>query len=492
MAERIASVFANGAEQVLRDARRAAMDGADLLELRLDRWPTDGDLSGTLARIALPVLATCRLPRDGGFFAGSLDERRALLRRALEAGAHGLDLEEWEEWDPPDDPRLELHVRSCHVLDGLPQDLPALQRRLFARGADLVKIVGTVRDLADAAPLVDFLGAVDQENEPTVAFALGRSAWPTRVLAALQGAPFVYASVPGAEPTAPGQAPLDLLAGLYDVRDLGRTTLIYGLLGNPALHSVGPWLHNRAFRQLGLDAVYLPFETARPEAVVAMLPRRRLRGLSVTMPHKAAMARLCHRLDDSAEETEVVNTVVFQAHGQIVGHNSDVAGVLGALQGAGVAVAEPGARAAVLGAGGAARAAVVALQRLGFAVAVFARRPETLAGFARLRGVTTAPLAAQPLREFAPGAVVHATPLGGPGHEGERILPEWTPAAGTLVLDMVYRPRWTPLLRAAQAAGARPIPGMAMFLAQAAEQLRWFTGESLPVAQLGRFLTGVA
>ena len=94
--------------------------------------------------------------------------------------------------------------------------------------------------------------------------------------------------------------------------------LWYGLLGKPALHSLGPWLHNRALRAAQRDAVYLPFETSRPRDVVAMLPPRRLRGLSVSAPHKAAAASLCHRIDESAELCAAVNTMSFESARPIV------------------------------------------------------------------------------------------------------------------------------------------------------------------------------
>jgi 3-dehydroquinate dehydratase/shikimate dehydrogenase len=138
--------------------------------------------------------------------------------------------------------------------------------------------------------VLELLRQTDQAERPTVAFAMGKTAWPTRVLAAAMGAPFVYGSIEPGEETAPGQPSVALLAGLYRVHGLGPETRFYGVLGNPALGSFGPWLHNRAFRRLEHDGVYLPFETSRPEAVLAMLPRARLGGLSVTAPQLAPPA----------------------------------------------------------------------------------------------------------------------------------------------------------------------------------------------------------
>lgn len=493
MAQIIASAFAESREQVARVAARAAMAGADWLELRLDRWPSGTDLAPTIASSRLPVLVACRTPEDGGQFRGTLGERRELLTQALAAGAQGLDLEIWESWAPPAGrTRLRLFVRSFHSFTGVPKELPEIRDRLCALPGTIAKIVVTAHDLADAMPVLDLLQATDQSTQPTVAFAMGRTAWPTRVLACAMGAPFVYASVDGAEETAPGQPPVALLAGLYRCHQLGSGTGLFGLLGNPALSSLGPFLHNRVFRRLGIDAVYLPFETSRPEAVLAMLPRRQLRGVSITAPWKEMMAQSCHRLDDDAVDTGVVNTIVAEAHGLLVGHNTDVAGVKVALQRAEVG-SGAGRTAVVFGTGGAARAGAMALQQMGFTVTMLGRTLDPARDWARTHQIRLGSLTTQTVLEVAPAVVVHATPVGGIDRDPEeRLLPDWRAAPGTVVMDMVYQPLHTRLLRDAATAGARIVPGVEMFLAQAAAQAKWFTGATVEVDMLRSCLAGTA
>ncbi|MBX3464109.1 MAG: type I 3-dehydroquinate dehydratase [Planctomycetes bacterium] len=490
MAQLVASVHAESREQVARAAAKAAMAGADWIELRLDRWPAGADLAAAIGACTLPVLVACRTPEDGGTFRGTLAERRELLVQALAAGAQGLDLEHWETWTPPPRHRPRLSVRSFHSFTGVPKELTAIQARLHARPGTVAKIVVTCHDLADAAPVLALLAGTDQAAQPTVAFAMGRTAWPTRVLAAALGAPLVYGAVEAGSETAPGQVPVALLAGLYRVRELGHGTMLLGLLGNPALSSLGPWLHNRACRRLGVDAVYLPFETSRPEAVLAMLPRQRLRGLSVTAPWKATMAAACQRLDEAAQAIGAVNTLVVGPDGGLTGHNTDVAGVEVALRRAGV---PGGGRAVVLGTGGAARAGAWALRHMGFEVTMLGRSLEPAREFARTHELRLGSLSARVLDELAPAVVVQATPVGGIDRDSdERLLPEWVPRPDTVVLDMVYQPQRTRLLREAAAAGARTIPGVEMFLAQAAAQVQWFTGGSLEVEVLRGFLAGTA
>lgn len=493
MAQIIASMFAESTEQVVRNAAKAAMAGADWLELRLDKWPRGTDLGPALAAVRLPVLVACRTPEDGGHYRGTLTERRELLGHALARGAQGLDLEIHETWAPPvTRTRVRLLVRSFHSFTGVPKELPEIQQRLHSQPGVVAKIVVTAHDLADAAPVLDLLQNTDQRALPTVAFAMGRTAWPVRVLACALGAPFVYGCIEPGEATAVGQLPVALLAGLYRVHALSTSTMLFGLLGNPALQSLGPWLHNRAFRQLGIDAVYLPFETSRPEAVLAMLPKRQLRGLSVTAPYKASLVGQCHQLADDAAATGVVNTLVGQAHGLLVGHNTDVLGVRAALAAAG-AGAGAGRPAVVLGTGGAARAAASALQQMGFLVTMLGRSLEPAREWARRQQVQLGSLGASLPDGLVPAVVVQATPLGSLGRDvEERPLPDWQARPGMVVHDLVYQPFLTRFLRDAAAAGATVVPGVEMFLAQASAQVRHFTGAQLEPAQLRRFLAGTA
>jgi 3-dehydroquinate dehydratase / shikimate dehydrogenase len=493
MAQIIASVFAESQEQVVRSAAKAAMAGADWLELRLDRWPSGTDLAPSLAAVKLPVLVACRTPEDGGHFRGTLQERRELLGHALAHGAQGVDLELAESWAPPvTRTRVRLMMRSFHSFTGVPKELAAIQARLHAHPGTVAKIVVTAHDLADAAPVLDLLQSTDQRAMPTVAFAMGRTAWPTRVLACALGSPYVYGCIEPGEETAVGQLPVALLAGLYRVHSLGTGTALFGLLGNPALQSLGPWLHNRAFRRLGIDAIYLPFETSRPEAVLAMLPRRQLRGLSVTAPYKGTMAGSCHRLGEGAAATGVVNTIVEQAQQQLVGHNTDVRGVREALQNAGVG-AGAGRSAVVLGTGGAARAGAFALQKMGFAVTMLGRSLEPAREFARRLGIQLGSLAVNLPEGLDPAVVVHATPLGSIGRDAEeRPLPAWRCKPGVVVLDMVYQPHFTRLLRDVAAEGGVAVPGVEMFLAQAQAQVQWFASAPLAIDELRSFLAGTA
>ncbi len=470
-AQLIASVFAKAPAQARRAVRRAAMAGADWVELRLDRWPHDAALAPVLEASSLPCLLTCSPKRHGGEYEGSAARRRALLEAGLAAGASGVDLAHDDDWTPSPSPRL--LVRSFHAPRGTawPADLSALRGELLHDGG-CAKIVLWADDVADCAPLLALLAATDQRREPTCAFAMGEAVAATRVLAAAFGAPWIYASVDAGAPTAPGQLDLRALRDLYRVAQLGPTTRLFGVLGRGVSDSFGPWLHNRAFRRLDVDGVYLPLDTARPGDAVALVPPRRRGGFSVTAPHKTAVASMCHRLEPLAEAAGAANTLVFHAGDQWVGANTDVHGVEEALRRAGVDGGD-GAPAAVFGGGGAARAAAVALERLGFAPRILVRDPEGAAAreWGEARGVELGPLSAPALDALSPAVVINATPV-----VDRPVVDGWSPAPGTAALDMAYRVKTTPLLASVD----RPVHGLEMFLTQAAWQLAAFTERSAP------------
>lgn len=256
-------------------------------------------------------------------------------------------------------------------------------------------------------------------------------------------------------------------------------TRVAAVIGSPVQHSLSPVLHNAAFAQLGVDWVYVAFPVHAGEAQHALDAMRTfgLGGLSVTMPHKEAIAAAVDSLDPAAAALRSVNTVVPQADGTLRGHSTDGDGFVASLAAARVDVA--GRHVALLGAGGAARAIADALARHGVAqVSVVNRTRSSAEVTAELAGDVGA--VAEPQAVRAADIVVNATSVGMGGDE----LP-CDPAllrTGQVVADIVYHPRDTALLGAARAAGARTIDGLGMLLHQAALQQQLWHGRLPDVA----------
>jgi shikimate dehydrogenase len=262
------------------------------------------------------------------------------------------------------------------------------------------------------------------------------------------------------------------------VTRLSGSTRVAGVIGSPIRHSLSPILHNAAFRSLGLDWVFLAFEVPEGEGAAAVAGARALgiEGLSVTMPHKAEVIPALDKLSPTAERLGAVNTVTRQGSA-LLGESTDGAGFLDALR-LDEGFDPAGRRCVVLGAGGAARAVVLALAEAGAAeVTVVNRTPERAESAAALAGAVGRVGRSDDAAEAE--LVVNATSVG--MGDGQVPVDPATLGSGQLVVDLVYHPAVTPLVAGARAAGATAVNGLGMLIHQAAHAFRHWTGQEPPL-----------
>jgi shikimate dehydrogenase len=277
---------------------------------------------------------------------------------------------------------------------------------------------------------------------------------------------------------------------------ISGSTQVIGIIGDPVAHSLSPAMHNAAFAALGLDMVYVPLPVRRGAvaAAVAGLAALGLRGANVTVPHKAAVLPHLTWLADDARLAQAVNTIVVDGK-ELRGYNTDVEGVHIALAGHERVLA--GEAALILGAGGAARAAALALARLGMSISVASRSPEAcelVAAMALAAGSQAAhPIPWEqltPAAVAAPRLVVNATPLGMAGAEPMPAQITDGLHEGQIVLDAVYGSSGTEFLRRAGGQGAATVDGREMLLGQAAAAFTLWTGREAPRAVMRAALEG--
>lgn len=257
----------------------------------------------------------------------------------------------------------------------------------------------------------------------------------------------------------------------------GRTRVAC-VIGDPIRHSLSPTIYNAAFAALGLDWVFVAWEVAAGNGAAAVAAMRILgmAGMSVTMPHKADVAAALDRLTPVAAQLGAVNSVAWEGR-ELVGDNTDGEGLLSSLR-RDEGFDPAGRRCLVLGAGGAARATVLALAGAGAAEVVIANRTRRNAEAAAALAPGVARVGSADEADTV-DVVVNATPL---GMTDERLPVD--PArlgAGQLVVDLVYHPAVTPLLEAARARGAAAVNGVGMLIHQAARQFVRWTGEEAPL-----------
>lgn len=449
---------------------------ADLFEVRAD-FVRDLDLEALLKARVKPILFTCRPESEGGRFPdGDRLARRRLLSEAVSRGFDLVDVEMRAGFaDVVAAKAGRGLVLSWHDFEGTPEDLDGIHARMAAQHPDVVKIAVTARSVADLGRLLAFAARHAGRGPRLVALAMGPLGVASRILGGRTGAPFTFASPETGREAAPGQLPASVLADTYRVRAISPSTRVYGLLGSDVLRSLSPAIQNRAFAERGEDAVYVPLQAESMAAFASALPALSLSGFSVTRPYKGAILPHLDSVAPNAAEAGSANTVVVR-EGLLEGLSTDGDGVLVPLR----RRLDPAGRAvAILGAGGAARAAAFTLVRAGARVTVLGRRAAQAAEVAAATGCAAAPL--DSLAGLAWDVLVNATPVGSGAFPGETPVPAESLRPGAVVFDMVYEPRETLLLAAARAKGCRTIDGVEMLVAQAVGQFEAWAGAPAPV-----------
>jgi len=270
--------------------------------------------------------------------------------------------------------------------------------------------------------------------------------------------------------------------------EINAHTQFCGVIGNPVEHSLSPAIHNAAFQKLGLNFVYLAFRVdAIGDAIKGLRALGGFRGASVTIPHKVSVVPFLDDVESTAKQIGAVNTIL-SVDGKLTGYNTDATGALRALNEGGAPLKNE--TVVMLGSGGAARAIAFALAAeagISCLKLLGIEEKERMALAADLRAKTTmnvvdANLDDAALRVLLPQArvLIHCTPIGMAPKIGKSCVPAMLLHPGLTVMDIVYNPRNTQLLKDAQTAGCRTILGLEMFLHQAAAQFELWTNKPAP------------
>ena len=479
---RLCGVLAAPTSRELRRLLAQALRETPTAEIRLDWLKSDREREVFLKWLKAyrprkaQLIATCRRRVGGGEFAGDAGEELYWLMQAKEAGCAWCDLEVETLRELPG-----KSVRGFAVPEKVLLSMhdfrktPVFPKKLTVPaggGANAIKVAAMARSLMDGARML----RLARTSRDVVAVAMGEIGLPARVLALREGSPLAYASVAAA--TAPGQIPLRDLKVLYRAHELTRATQVFGVIGNPIGHSLSPLLHNTGYIAAGKDAVYLPFLVETLKDFLKALPDFGVRGFSVTLPHKEKIFGHLDDVEPLAEKIGAVNTVTVRRDGSLYGSNTDYLGVLRALE---KKMKLHGSRVLIYGAGGSARAAAFALAQAEAQVFVCARRPEAARKLAEAVGGE--PILRSDLRSLEFDALLNATPTGMFPHEKVSPL-----AAGelncSLVMDLIYRPIRTKLLRLAASRKLACVSGVEMFLAQGFAQWEHWMGSKAPESKM--------
>ena len=479
-----AVVAASTAAEMARQVR-VALRETPTVELRLDWLNSDAERRRLLAWVAteefdrhVTLVATCRRVPGGGRFKSGIKAEMYWLTQAREAGCAWCDVEIETLRKLPNKTvsgyqKLPRVLLSMHDFGGTPASAREIKLADHG-GADAVKLAARANTIADSVRLL----GLARRSTNFVAVPMGEMGLPARILALREGSALAYAAVQ--EATAPGQILLNEMMHLYRAHELTRRTRVFGVIGDPVGHSLSPLLHNTGFIARDVDAVYVPFLVHRLKDFLDAVETLGIRGFSVTIPHKEAILKFLKQCDPLAAEIGAVNTVVVGDDGSLYGSNTDYVGVLAALE---AKLRIHGSRVLVFGAGGAARSAAFALARAGAEVAICARREQVGKNLAS--AVNGEFLGRPALRGEKFDVILNATPVGMYPHR--KISPLSARELNCrIVMDLIYRPLDTELLKIARKKGISTVSGVEMFLAQGFAQWELWTGKKAPEAAMRR------
>ncbi|HWE35487.1 MAG TPA: shikimate dehydrogenase [Isosphaeraceae bacterium] len=473
-------------KSLLAEWKEAAAAGAELVELRIDILRSEPNLKRLLAERPTPAVITIRRGADGGLWRGDEEKRLRLLREAIVLGVDYVDLEVDVAGSIPRFGKTKRIV-SLHNFRKTPVDaeLTKIVEEIRGKQADVVKVAVNAQSLADASRV---LAMVARENAtgPTIGIGMGQVGFFTRILGAKYGAPFTFSGFNPDRTFAPGMPRFQELRRDYGYDRIGPETAVFAVIGDPVGQSLGPAIHNAAFRHLGIDAVYLPIlvPAGRLKESLTELAWLDIRGMSVTIPHKEAIVPLLTLADGAVERTGSCNTVVVK-DGKMEGHNTDYHAAMKSLEDALGGVLEHDAsplinkQVLILGAGGVARSIAVGAVRRGAGVTICNRNDERAAKLAEQVGCRSVSwtMRAGTLCDI----LVNGTPVGMHPHVDDTPVPPAAFRPGMLVFDTVYHPENTMFLKMARERDCKTISGVDMFIEQAAAQFRMFTGQEPPV-----------
>lgn len=495
-------------EELRQQAAAAWRGGADCVELRIDEFHGDpGAIAAYLeSHDQRTWILTCRSVAEGGSCADDPPERAKRLKQARGRSGAVIDFE-YADFRTSSDLResilgrtgvsnqdARVGILSHHAFDGGPPDVPALggaMTRLFP--PMIPKIAYSSQDITDTFAALDAMHAA---KTPLIAVAMDEAGAWTRVLAGKFGAFGTYATLDPDGPTAPGQISLARMMAIYRWNRINAETAVFGVLGDPVAHSMGPQLFNDWFELHGVNAVYLTLTVSQATGCLKRFLdgcRRRpwldIGGFSVTIPHKeAVLAYAASGADGVARSIGAANTLVVKDE-TWTAHNTDSYAAIDALCGSLACDRRDlaGLSAAVLGCGGAARAVLAGLQACGCRTTVYGRAPEKTHQVAKAFDAAPKPWTER--AQTTCDLLVNATPIGMSPRQDASPMPLAGLKRQRLVFDLIYNPLETKLLLDARSRGVATLGGLEMFVRQAAAQFELWTGQTPNLAHARHAVT---
>ena len=453
-------------------------DYVDICELRLDLLsPSEVAKAADFpSMVDIPVILTLRRVSDGGKCTLQEKARRSLLIDTMKNGGFSyVDIEDDVKKSDVEEAAHSLGmkvIRSYHDFEGVPADIFSRVHSLASRG-DVAKIAVTPHNTADVMTL--FRINEELKDVPKIIIGMGEWGVATRILYKKMGSILTFGS--NGKAVAPGMISARELKLLYRADQLNDNTGIYGIVGNPVMHSLSPQIHNPGFHKIHYNAVYVPFLSESIRSFLTLAEMLRMRGFSVTVPFKVDVVKYLGNITREVKQIGSCNTVV-RVPNMWKGTNTDYYGFIHPIE---KEIDDGRIKSAlVIGAGGAAKAIVWALKMRNVKVMIVNRTKSKADELARLYGVGSDSLDNISRYEGKVDLVVQATNMGLHPYEDVNPAENFHFSGKEIAYDIVYKPKYTKFLIAAEKAGCPLKFGWDMLMEQGKLQFESFTGYHYP------------
>ncbi|XP_024181354.1 bifunctional 3-dehydroquinate dehydratase/shikimate dehydrogenase, chloroplastic isoform X1 [Rosa chinensis] len=496
-----APIVAESVAMMVVEIGRAKAAGADLVEIRLDHlkvFNCNQDVKTLIDQSALPTLFTYRPKWEGGQYDGDEKSRLDALRLAMELGADYIDVElqvaqEFIGSIQDKKPEKLKIIVSSHNYQETPsvEALGNLVAKIQATGADIVKIATFALDITDVARIFQITVHSQVSNVPIIGLVMGERGLISRILCAKFGGYLTFGTIDSGAVSAPGQPTIKDILHLYNVRQIGPDTKVFGIIGKPVSHSKSPILHNEGFKSVGFNGVYVHLLVDDIAKFLKTYSSADFAGFSVTIPHKEAALKCCDEVDPVAKSIGAINCIIRRpTDGKLYGLNTDYVGAISAIEdglrgslNSSLVTGSPlaGRLFVVIGAGGAGKALAYGAKQKGARIVIANRTYDRAREIADTIGGQA--LSISDLDKFHPedGMILaNTTSIGMQPKVNETPISKHALKSYALVFDAVYTPKITRLLKEAEESGAIVVSGSEMFIGQAYEQFERFTGLPAP------------
>ena len=467
------------AEEAIKDMKHAEKL-ADLVELRIDfiKNIDENKLEKLLKSKKKKIIVTCRPKNLCGNFEGSEKERIKLLKKSIELNVDYIDIEmesnNKEIKDMINNKKNSKIIVSHHNLKETPslKELNNKYNEIKKLNPDLIKIVTTANSINDNFAMFSLL----ENKNDLIAFCMGIRGQISRILAPKYGSRITFASLEEGKESASGQISIEEMKNVYNINLINNETKAVGVIGEFAENSMSKYMHNASFKEKKLNFVYMPFKAKKQELkeFINNFKKFSFAGASVTIPHKVEVMKCLDKIDETAKQIGAVNTIA-SSNGKLIGYNTDCYGAVEALK---EKTKLKDKKVLVVGAGGGARAVVYGLKNENSRVTIINRTTEKAKILAKEFNVKFDGM--ENIKQLVKNneIMINTTSVGMAPNTNESIINGNDLIKGKIVMDIVYKPIETKLIKLAKKAGCKVITGDRMLVYQAIRPFKLWTNHN--------------